>query len=154
MNTKQILALAAAFTLTLGSNAFAEEIYKWTDEDGNVHYGDRPSGDPGEEVLQMSYNRTSQRSVSNRVQSYRDSAAARSKAREDAAAAEASAAEERALAEENLKKCQDTRAKLKSMVEARRVYREDENGERVYLDDEQRNAARQRAEEMIDEYCG
>ena len=40
------------------------------------------------------------------------------------------------------------------MLESRRVYREDEAGERVYLDDAQRAEARSQAEELIKETCG
>ena len=43
---------------------------------------------------------------------------------------------------------------LKTMLESRRVYREDEAGERSYLDEAQRAEARSKAEELIKETCG
>ena len=46
------------------------------------------------------------------------------------------------------------RAKLKTMLESRRLYRENESGERVYLDDSARAEARQKAENLIKENCG
>ena len=40
---KQIIAATASLlALTATSVVFASDIYKWTDEDGNVHYGDKP----------------------------------------------------------------------------------------------------------------
>lgn len=72
----------------------------------------------------------------------------------DAAAEEAKAAEAKANeAAQNQKKCESYRARLKTFVESRRLYRQDENGERVYLDEQQTQDARQRVEELIAEHC-
>ena len=147
------MASLAACAITASGGAFADGIYKWTDEDGNVHYGDRPSGAPTEERLQMSYNRTSQSDVTRRVDAYRDAAAARTKAKEESAAAAATAAEEKAQAEQLKAKCEQLRTKLTAMLNARRVYNEDENGEREWLDDEAREAARAKAQAQIEEHC-
>ena len=154
MNSKHILAGIAALTFTIGGNVCADEIYKWTDENGNVHYEDRPSGAPTEERLQFSYNRTNSTAVASRVQDYRDSTAAREQAREEAKAEKLSAAEERKAAEEKLAQCKKYRAQMQTMLESRRVYRQDENGERQYLDEQQRAEARKKAEDLIREACG
>ena len=42
--TASMLAVVAA------NSAFAGDIYKWTDAEGNVHYGDRPAGSPSVRV--------------------------------------------------------------------------------------------------------
>ncbi len=147
--TSSIVSLAIFFF----GGAFANEIYKYTDANGNVHYTDRPSGDASEERLQVSYNRTDKAAVQERVQSRLDSEAKREEARSEAQQAKQTAADERAAAEEKAAKCADYRQKMKSMLEARRVYREDENGERVYLDDVARAEARTKAEELIKEHC-
>lgn len=148
------MAGIAALTLMLSTAAFADEIYKWTDADGSIHYEDRPSGEPSEERLQFSYNRTSSSAVQKRVQAQRDSENARRKTREESAADERTAAEERAATEDRLSKCASYRASLKTMLESRRVYREDEAGERQYLDETARAEARTKAEELIKETCG
>jgi len=148
------MAGMAALTLTLSPAVFADEIYKWTDADGNVHYEDRPSGEPSEERLQFSYNRTNSGNVQKRVQAQRDSENARRKTREEAAAEDRTAAENRAATEERLVKCESYRASLKKMLESRRIYREDEAGERQYLDETAKAEARTKAEELIKETCG
>ncbi len=153
MNTRHLMASLVAFALTASGGALADGIYKWTDADGNVHYGDRPSGAPTEERLHMSYNRTSAASVNRRVDAYRDATEARNKAKEEAAEAEAAAAEERAQADQRAAKCEQLRTQLRAMLDARRVYKEDANGERVYLDDDGREAARTKAEQQIQEFC-
>ena len=144
----------AALAITISTGAFADDIYKWTDENGNVHYEDRPSGNPSEQRLQFSYNRTNAKSVQGRVQRQQDVANTRREARDEAEAAERTAAEERAAAEQKLAQCASYRAKLKTMLESRRVYRQDESGERAYLDEAQRAEARTKAEELIKETCG
>lgn len=150
MNLKRHIFVLSALATVLGGSAFASEIYKTTDADGNVHYGDRPSGDPTEERVHITYKRTDASAAQARVQSLienndirRQAAADESKTQEDLRA-------ERA---ERKAKCDDYRAKLETMVTSRRLYRQDENGERVYLDDAQRDEARQRAEELVAEYC-
>ena len=44
--------------------------------------------------------------------------------------------------------------RLQTYTESRRLYREDENGERDYLDDNAREQAEQQVRDLIDEYCG
>lgn len=154
MNTRHLITGFAALAITISTGAFADDIYKWTDENGSVHYEDRPSGDPSEQRLQFSYNRTNAKSVQDRVEHQQDVANTRREARDEAEAADRNAEEERAAAEQKLAQCDSYRAKLKTMLESRRVYREDESGERTYLDEAQRAEARSKAEELIKETCG
>lgn len=153
MKNKKVVIGIAALALTLSAGSLASEIYKWTDEDGTVHYGDRPSGAATEQRLALTYRRTTGASVDRQMQALADSRAARDEARtaadQQAQEAAAAAAEEDARAE----RCTKYRAQLESMLQARRLYREDKDGERVYLDDDQRQEARMRAEELIAENC-
>jgi hypothetical protein len=131
----------------------ANEIYKWTDADGNVHYEDRPSGAPTEERIDIIYRRTDNSAVRKRVAARVDAQAAREEERSVAAAAEKEAAEKAAAEAERQKACERSRARLESYLQARRLYRTDAAGERVYLDDSQREEARRKAEEQIAEFC-
>lgn len=154
MKTRHFLSGIAVLAIVVSSATNADEIYKWTDAEGNVHYEDRPSAVYSQERLQFSYNRTDSAAVDQRVQAQRDSTVARDEARAERDAGEKTAAEERAAAEEKAAKCENYRAQLKVMLESPRVYREDEAGERNYLDDVQRQEARAQAEELIKETCG
>ena len=153
MQGKRIVLSLAIAALTVSAGAAASEIYKWTDADGNVHYEDRPTGAESEERLDITYRRTDSSAVSQRVQSRLDAQASRDEAESVAAAAEKEAADNAAAAAERQKACQRSRARLESYLQARRLYRTDANGERVYLDDAQRQEARQKAEEQIAEFC-
>jgi len=153
MNARRLLLGLTVLALTTGSAAMANEIYKWTDENGNVHYGDRPSGSATEQRMALSYRRTDTGSLQQRVQSHADSVAARQE-RKTAAAEEQKAAEEKAAeAADNARKCDAYRAQLETLIQSRRLYRADENGERVYLDETQIQEARTRVEDLIAENC-
>ena len=153
MNSRRITLTIAVAALTFAGGAMASEIYKWTDEDGNVHYEDRPTGAATEERLQLTYRRTDSSSVNQRIQARMNRQAERDEARSAAAAAEQEAAENAAAAAERQQACERARARLETYLQSRRLYRTDENGERVYLDDAERQEARQKAEEQITEFC-
>jgi cytochrome c553 len=154
MKIQRIMTGFAALAITISAGAMADDIYRWTDDEGNVYYEDRPSGAPNEERLRFSYNRTNNTAVQKRIQTRHDVAATRRDAKAEAEAGKQTAAENRAAAEARLAKCHDYRAKLKQMLESPRVYRQIDGGERTYLDDTQRAEARSKAEELINETCG
>ena len=51
---RNVLLVIITATLWVGGTALSGEIYKWTDEDGNVHYEDRPIGDDVERLKVIS----------------------------------------------------------------------------------------------------
>jgi hypothetical protein len=153
MKVRRLALMSAVAALTFATGATANEIYKWTDENGNVHYEDRPSGAATEERLSVSYRRTDSSAVNQRVQARLDRQSARDEARSVAAAEEQEAADKAAAAAEREKACERARARLETYLQSRRLYRTDESGERVYLDDTERQEARQKAEEQVTEFC-
>lgn len=153
MDTKRTAFTLAVVALLLAGGTSANEIYKWTDENGNVHYEDRPSGMPTEQRLAINYQRTDSGSVQQRIEARHERQAARDEAKSVAAAEAEEAAEKAAAAEERKQACERARSRLETYLQSRRLYRTDENGERVYLDDEQRQEARSKAEGQITEFC-
>lgn len=147
------LLIFGFLAISASGGAFAESIYKWTDADGNVHYEDRPSADQSVELMKLSYKRTDSRAVERRIQTRLDTQTTRREVK--AAAAEETRSSEalRAEAAEVQKRCQSYRRKLDTLVQSRRLYREDADGERVYLDDAERQAASERAKELVHEFC-
>jgi hypothetical protein len=149
---KTIISVAATMTLAVSGAAVAGDIYKWVDAEGNVHYGDRPVA-PQSERMDIESRPTTAASVEAQTSALAASndrrAEARTAADEDAAAA----AELRAEAEQRAAKCAASRATMQRFVQSRRLYREDEAGERQYLDEAEMQAARQRVENDINEYC-
>ncbi len=146
------IAVALMLAVTTAGPATAGDIFKWTDEDGNVHFEDRPTGENPEKVAIQSKPTNPER-VQALVQSRADAAA---KAAEEEAAATPqgpSPEELQAQADARAEKCSQYRAQLQRFVTSRRLYREDENGERVYLDEDETQAARERVENQVQDYC-
>lgn len=153
MNRRFLVFLLSAAAVMTGASLSAGEIYKYVDEEGNVHYLDRPTGESGEERLDVTYARTNSASVTAQVKQRRQYAAARDEARENAATRQEAEAQARAEMEQRAAKCQEHRARLESYLQSRRLYRENEAGEREYLDETQTLEARQKVEELIQENC-
>ncbi len=153
MSTRHLIIVFLAAALTASGAAVADSIYKWTDEDGNIHYEDRPSGAESEERMNLTYTRTDSSAVEQRIKTRLDGQDVRRE--EKAAAAEEAKKGEATLAEaaQQQKACDSYRGKLETLTQARRLYREDENGERVYLDDDAQMEARQRTADLVQEFC-
>ena len=151
MDRKFLVLVITAAALT--TSAFAGEIYKYVDENGSVHYVDRPTGESGEERLDVSYSGTSSETVTAQVQKRRDYMSALEEARTDAKSQREAEAQARAEMEQRAAKCQEHRARLESYLQSRRLYRENAAGEREYLDEQQTMEARRKVEEAIQENC-
>ena len=147
--TKQAFAL---FLILAVAGTASSQIYKWTDEDGNVHFTDKPVEGDAERVAIQS-RRTDAERVQAQVQA-RAEAAARAAEEEAAAQPQGPTAEElQARAEQRAEQCAKYRERLQRFVQSRRIYREDENGERVYLSEEEMQKAREDVENKVQEYC-
>lgn len=151
MNRKLLVLALSAVALT--TSAFAGEIYKYVDEEGNVHYVDRPTGESGEERLGITYTGTSNAAVSAQVKRRQNYMETLEEARSETASRREAEAQARAETEARAAKCQENRARLESYLQAHRLYRQNESGEREYLDDKQILEARRKAEEAIQETC-
>ncbi len=149
---KSAIACLVMFVVSASWIVSANDIYKWTDEIGNVHYGDRPTDIMTVNRVAISSSSTDQSKVQARARSRyasKDSA-------QDSASREPQAPtkdELAAQAAEKRQKCETYKARLQKFVQSRRLYKEDDNGERVYLDEKQTQAARERVENQVQEYC-
>lgn len=155
MHTRELAcALMLAGIVAAAPAATGGEIYKWTDAEGNVHYGDRPTGAAEEERLAISSSPTDRARVEANVQARREARTERAEAAAEAASGQPTEEELRAQEEERARRCETSRERLQKFLISRRLYRHDENGERVYLDEAETEAARARVQEQVLEYCG
>lgn len=151
MFQKTVLILAIA-TLGCSSAVLSGEIYKWVDENGNVHYEDRPLGAEVQRVDVISNSTDSsavQASVDARRARESERAEARSKRGEEVAAAATAKAEQ----EQRATRCAESRARMETYLQAHRLYNENAAGEREYLDDAGVIQARERAQAEIQKNC-
>jgi hypothetical protein len=141
MNMRHWLLIAA-----LLPSLAAAEIYRWTDEQGQVHFGQRPVA--GAETVQVKPQvverdqHTREREA--RSQRFYD---ARREEQQEAAAAATAQREERA------NECRDLRRRLAQIPEGFSYYRTDANGERIYYSDEETDTARRQLRERIAQRC-
>ncbi len=152
MNSKQFLLTILA-TLC-ASTALAGDIYRYTDENGNVIYVDRPTGNPGETRMDVYSRNTDNAAVQASVQTRQDTANANTESDAAEDDAKLTRSEKRAIAAANQQQCQAYRTQLDTFVASRRLYREDESGERVYLSDTESQETRDRVQRLIEETCG
>src|SRR5690606_12222678 len=103
--------------------ASASDIYKWTDAEGNVHFGDRPSGAVSEQRLSITSSPTDPARVSAIVQARADARSSRAEAAAAAKAAQPTAEELRAAEAERKAKCNTYKERLQKFVTSRRLYR-------------------------------
>lgn len=147
------IVVALMLAVTTAGTAVAGDIFKWTDEDGNVHFGDKPVGGGETEKVAIQSRPTNPERVQAMVQS-RAEAAAKAAEEEAAATPPGPTPEElQAQADARAEKCDKYREQLQRFVRSRRLYREDESGERVYLDEDEMQATREKAENRVQEFC-
>ncbi len=154
MNSKQILLTMIAASTLCVSTVLASEIYRYTDENGVAIYVDRPTGDPTEQHLNVSSRNTDNVAVQAMVQTRQDAAMAEAEREAEEGDEELTRGEKRAAAAANQQQCDGYRDQLETFVTARALYHEDASGERVYLNEEESQEARDRMQTLIDENCG
>ena len=139
--------LAAILVLVFGLSVTASaDIWKWVDEQGNVHYGDKPAHDHALKAERVSYTRAN-RSASTSTES--QSATSRGN---DADPNE-TPDESRSAEDAQAYYCQQARDIYQSYVGAPRLYRTSDDGQREYLSDEEMAAALATAQASVDEWC-
>ncbi len=149
---RKTMIMFTTAALAFSGAALSGDIYKWTDEDGNVHYEDRPTGDQVELVAFTRSTDSSAVRASIDARHANEAARADKRSKRDETAQEA--ADAQLAADQRVKKCEDSRTRMETYLTSRRLYKEGEAGERVYLDDAQIMDARADAQEDIQKYCG
>jgi hypothetical protein len=143
---KRVLLCAA---LILWSAVASAVVYKWTDAQGNVHYGDQPPNGVKAEIVEgLGYHVSSLNAAPAPAQSAAQPAAAtpaKDKPLDPAAADAAAAAREQ--------QCATAQARLKQANEGRHLFKAGPNGERDYLTSDQIDAERADAKKEVDTVC-
>jgi hypothetical protein len=128
-------------------------VYKWTDSQGKLQYGDRPPDGVHAEVVEMPGNHVSRASPARpaaTVAAAQTPAAGPRQSGQDASAKEA-VAEDVAQARE--KQCADAQDRYKKLIEGRKLYKTGPDGERQYLTSDEIDAERLTAKRDIDAIC-
>ncbi|MBT8447703.1 MAG: DUF4124 domain-containing protein [Gammaproteobacteria bacterium] len=127
----------------------AAEIYKWVDEDGNVQFSSRKPPDQAVDKVEVKYAKPvpeAQEKLDNILEADKE---ARAERKEREAEAE-QAAKKRAIKKDN---CKRARANLAELQQSVRIYHTSEDGGRVRVGEEQRQADMARMQDVIDRDC-
>jgi len=134
----------------LSPQAFSE-IYKWTDAEGNVYFGDNPNNK--DKATELNINTESRSGVTH--------SSGRNKHRDlllkQSAEARAEKAEKKKKYQEKRKrmkrKCVLARGHLKQHIRASGVYKVNSKGERQYYSNKERAKSEKRLRSSINKYC-
>ena len=155
MNSRNTFRIAARAASALAFAAANAEIYTWVDEDGVVHYADQPQHEDARES-DIESGRTDDAGVQRRLaETVALNQAQRDAFREAREAPDPNDLVEQAKRTVELRRqsCEAARQKLKDFTGARRLYTLDEEGAKVYLDEDQTLAAREEVNDKVREYC-
>ena len=148
------MRLLPVLALLLAGPAQAAEVFRWTDDRGNVHYGDRPPPGRGESVQLppaaattapeesdgLSARRATQQKL---LKIYSEERLERAEARR----------REAALREERQRNCLQARATLERYRHAPSLYRLREDGARATLSAAERIQVTDEAARAVDQWC-
>jgi hypothetical protein len=143
--------LLAALVLTLVATVAAAEVYKWVDEDGKVHYGDRrPSAGGDARALDLPPAPSKDADHAERSLQRRRLLDAFEAERDERRQAEAEAA---AARREHDERCALVKRDLARFERANVVYSHDQSGARIYMSDEERHEAAASARAWVEKHC-
>ncbi|TDX96882.1 DUF4124 domain-containing protein [Thiohalophilus thiocyanatoxydans] len=147
----QQIGTALMLVLMLLAPAGAE-IFKWTDDQGRVHYGDRPPDedarsvdvDPGTSTGSPAPSDAERREKTRRLLRAYD---------EERRIKQQQVQQHQAREAERKQRCVRARDRLKQYRHAGALYDLDEQGNRQFLEHDQRRQAEARAAQDVDKWC-
>ena len=128
-------------------------VYKWVDENGKVHYGDRPQGSQPTVEIQVD--------DAPAVRPSSDDAMSRAEKRErllqameeDRVEKQEQREKQKAQSQQARQKCNRYRDRMRHYQRASALYNLDKNGNRVYVSDAERTRATKNLQAKINRYC-
>jgi len=149
---KKLTAVIILSLLCAASGALAGKVYKWTDSEGNVHYGERPPTTQAREIDIPKAPPSSHNAApaGNSLQETNKLLEALQKERQQKAEKKAAEEEERKIRETN---CSHSKRKLVGYKIGGRIYEIDEQGERSYLSDSDIQQRLEAAQKEVDKWC-
>lgn len=151
MKRSLVFTLLILCTALCSATAFAAKIYKWVDNEGNVHYGERPPSEQAKE-LSLPKSVTTPRGApaeqgTSKGEGFLETL---DKERKQQSEEQAKQAEEQKVRKAN---CAIARRQEATLAIGGRIAEVDEKGERRFLSDEDIQRKLQEAREAIKKWC-
>jgi hypothetical protein len=147
-STAFLLATSMAVVLGAVGTARADTVYEWTDAQGQVHYTDQWV--PGAKVVRTTdaLHPAADAGTAKGIQQEADTASKGLKQQQQAESVQQDEAKARAT------RCAEEKVQYQKMIESRRIFTTDKNGNRTYMSDSEMDAARLQARQAMDADCG
>jgi type IV secretory pathway VirB10-like protein len=137
------------------------EVYKWTDENGKVHFGDRPPVEQEAEQVAVPTGPTGPTTEEGEAASAAEASVSRQEATQrlleqyetERDAKKQAAAKKREEQAKRKANCAQAKDNLRNYQEHARLYVLDENGERRYYTSEEREKSLARAKADVKRWC-
>ncbi len=157
LEIKMFRITLVAMLLLFSSQIMAEKIYKWVDEDGQIHYSSKKPDNQEVETVKVRKGPKVKAKVTAVTDNTTENAAEageQNTAQTDAVA-EAAAKQKLAAADKvnRKKQCDMARNNYSALNATVRVLRTNEKGEKVRMSDDERVKALATAQKGIDQYC-
>ena len=130
--------------------AQAAGVYKWVDEQGKVHYGDRPGSNNASKIAVPSSPPPSDKSLSER-NAKRDKLLQTME--EERTLKEEDSRKAKQKSEEREQRCIEAQDKLKRYERAQYIYKPAEGGQEIIFSEEEREKATVEAKKAVEEWC-
>ncbi|HEY5703816.1 MAG TPA: DUF4124 domain-containing protein [Gammaproteobacteria bacterium] len=127
----------------------AAEVYKWEDEQGRVHYSHKPPDD-GADAIEIKPHHEADQATLKRIEKNEKLLRVYEEERQ---ISKQEAMEARKEEEERRKQCTRAKKALDNLEYAGRLYRLNENGEKVFLSEEERNNEKQAIRKQMKKVC-
>lgn len=135
------------------ANAFAG-LNKWVDADGKVHYSDQPPpANVKAQTLRLTSDAPATESTVDAPKTIAEREVELKKAQQAKKDAAEKAAQEQARMDVEKSNCAIAQNSLRTLQNGMRLVEVDANGERSYIDDEQRQQRIEKVQQDIDRYC-
>ena len=135
--------------LTIPVAALTQGIYRWTDEDGQVHFGDRPVAMDAEKVKGASASAGDPATIE-RLQRQQELLHSYEEQRAEESKQSAKTQEEKV---QRTAKCTKAKNRLVYLQQARYIYEQSDNGERRILSDSERKTSEANAQAKVNRLC-
>ncbi len=132
--------------MLLPALAVAGEVYKWVDEEGNVHFGDKPQKNVKSETVKIDKH-TPDPHYRDRMQNIKQNMERRQEVSIE------KKAEQNKVSEKNASRCQNAKRRLYPLKQKIRVFNYDDAGERKYIDDDDRASKIKALEAIVKKTC-
>ncbi|MEM7253609.1 MAG: DUF4124 domain-containing protein [Pseudomonadota bacterium] len=152
MRITSILSVVVILSLgLLATDEASARIYKWVDDKGNVHFGERPPTDGNAEEIKTRQTHITDDQAKAQLKALTDKSSESSKNREVVEQDQQQAEAVDARRKEN---CEIAQNNLKLLESKNRVQTKGEDGEKFYLDDDTRQHKISLSKKQIAEFCG